>query len=75
MEVKLAAAEETRKRREASRAAIRLPDACELRIGDARQVLADVADNSVPLVLTDPPYGKSRLSLSTSGLPSGRPAS
>jgi DNA modification methylase len=29
----------------------------ELRIGDARIVLADVPDNSVPLVLTDPPYG------------------
>jgi len=29
----------------------------ELRIGDCRQVLADVPDNSVPLILTDPPYG------------------
>jgi DNA modification methylase len=29
----------------------------ELRIGDCREVLADVPDNSVPLILTDPPYG------------------
>jgi predicted methyltransferase len=28
----------------------------ELRIGDCRQVLANIADNSVALVLTDPPY-------------------
>jgi hypothetical protein len=52
------AAEETRQRRAASRAAIRLPDACEYRIGDARQILADVPDDSVPLILTDPPYSQ-----------------
>ena len=33
-----------------------LPDGMELRIGDCRIVLADVPDNSVPLILTDPPY-------------------
>jgi DNA modification methylase len=29
----------------------------ELRIGDAREVLADIADNSVSAIITDPPYG------------------
>jgi hypothetical protein len=29
----------------------------DLRIGDCRKVLADIAPNSVPLILTDPPYG------------------
>lgn len=28
-----------------------------MRIGDCREVLADVPDDSVPLILTDPPYG------------------
>jgi hypothetical protein len=56
-ESKLAAAEETVERREASRGATPLPDGAELRVGDCRVVLADVPDNSVPLVLTDPPYG------------------
>lgn len=30
----------------------------EIRTGDFRQVLADIADNSVDLILTDPPYGE-----------------
>ena len=30
----------------------------ELRIGDARKVLADVADNSTAVVLTDPPHSE-----------------
>jgi hypothetical protein len=54
---KLAAAEETRLHREASRGAVELADGMDLRIGDARDTLADIADNSVPLILTDPPYG------------------
>lgn len=54
---KAAAAEETQARRERSRSAEPLPDGAERRIGDAREVLADVADDSVALVLTDPPYG------------------
>ncbi len=33
-----------------------LPDGMDLRIGDCRKVLADIKDNSVALVLTDPPY-------------------
>jgi hypothetical protein len=45
-------------RREASRNAPPLPDGAELRIGDCREALADIADNSIPLILTDPPYGK-----------------
>lgn len=55
--LKAAAAKETRARREASRVARVIPDAMDLRIGDAREVLADMPDASVALVLTDPPYG------------------
>jgi hypothetical protein len=46
-----------RKRREALRNGMVIPDGMDLRIGDARIVLADIADDSVPLILTDPPYG------------------
>jgi hypothetical protein len=55
-ERKAAAAEEIKARREASRSAEPLADGMELRIGDCRTVLADVPDNSVPLILTDPPH-------------------
>jgi len=48
---------EARRRREASRNAPPLPDGAVLRIGDCREELADIPDNSVPLILTDPPYG------------------
>jgi hypothetical protein len=51
------AAKETVARREASRNAPPDPHGPDLRIGDAREVLLDVPDNSVHLVLTDPPYG------------------
>ena|SRR5271166_675506 len=44
-------------RRAAKLAAESLPDGVDLRVGDAREVLADIAPNSVPLILTDPPYG------------------
>lgn len=54
---KEAAAEKTKARRERSRSAEPLPDGAERRIGDAREVLADVPDSSVALILTDPPYG------------------
>lgn len=56
-ERKAVAAEETKARREASRNAPPIHDDLDLRIGDAREVLVDVADESVALVLTDPPYG------------------
>jgi site-specific DNA-methyltransferase (adenine-specific) len=56
-EAKAERAQETLERREASRGAVPIPDGMELRIGDCRQALADVPDNSVPLILTDPPYG------------------
>lgn len=62
-ERKNAAAEETRIRRAASRGAEPLEDGMELRIGDCRRQLADVPDNSVPLILTDPPYGDDAESL------------
>jgi len=35
----------------------------EIRHGDFREVLADIPDQSVKLILTDPPYGKNYLSL------------
>jgi site-specific DNA-methyltransferase (adenine-specific) len=54
--LKLIAGEETKARREASRSAQPLPDGMELRIGDCRAVLADVPDNSTPLIFTDPPH-------------------
>lgn len=54
---KAAAADATRVRREASRNAAPKANGYDYRIGDARKVLADVAENSVHLVLTDPPYG------------------
>ena len=54
---KLGAAVLTAGKRSKSRTATPLPDGMELRIGDCRIVLADVPDNSVPLILTDPPYG------------------
>lgn len=34
-----------------------LEEGMELRIGNCREVLADIPDNSVSMVLTDPPYG------------------
>ena len=54
---KAAAAAQTKAKREASRNAAPIPDGLDLRIGDAREVLADVENESVSLVLTDPPYG------------------
>lgn len=51
------AAEETRARREASRSATPIISGLDLRIGDARKTLSDIEEDSVHLVLTDPPYG------------------
>jgi hypothetical protein len=42
-------------RRAKATAAI-LPATCDLRLGDFREVLADIPDGSVDVVLTDPPY-------------------
>jgi hypothetical protein len=44
-------------RRAESRAALPLVDNMDYRIGDCRVVLDDIAPNSIPLILTDPPYG------------------
>jgi hypothetical protein len=44
-------------RRERSQAAPPVADGFDLRTGDCRIVLSDIEDNSVPLILTDPPYG------------------
>lgn len=43
--------------RSTSKNAPTLIDGMELRIGDCREVLADIPDNSVSLIFTDPPYG------------------
>jgi hypothetical protein len=43
--------------REARRNALIIPDGMDYRIGDCREVLADIPDDSVALILTDPPYG------------------
>jgi hypothetical protein len=53
---KQAARQATQQRRQASRNAQPLPDGFDYRVGDFREVLADIPDNSVPLILTDPPY-------------------
>ena len=55
--IKAVAGDETKRRHEQSRATAPIPDGMDLRVGDCRVVLADIADNSVPLILTDPPYG------------------
>lgn len=55
--LKMAAKAVAEGRRQASRSAVVIPDGMDLRIGDARIVLNDIAPNSVPLILTDPPYG------------------
>lgn len=39
------------------------PQGCDIRHGDFREVLADVADGSVDVVLTDPPYPEEYLPL------------
>jgi hypothetical protein len=49
--------EEAAWRRLNSLTAPRIQSGMDLRIGDCRVVLSDVADNSIPLILTDPPYG------------------
>lgn len=49
--------EATRLRRERELAAQPLDDGFDYRVGDCREVLADILPNSVPLILTDPPYG------------------
>jgi hypothetical protein len=56
-EIRTRRIEEHREARRQSRSAAPIPDGIELRIGDCRRVLADIPDNSVPLILTDPPYG------------------
>lgn len=35
---------------------VAMPPTCDIRLGDFREVLADVPDGSVDLILTDPPY-------------------
>lgn len=56
-DVKAEAANDTRTRRDVSRAATVLPDAMDYRTGDSRREMESVPDRSLTLVLTDPPYG------------------
>jgi site-specific DNA-adenine methylase len=42
---------------------ITLPQNIDLRYGDFKTVLADIPDNSLDLILTDPPYPKEFLTL------------
>jgi len=55
--IKAVASQETQRRREASRNVPPLPGDPPVRIGNCREVLADIPDNSVAMILTDPPYG------------------
>jgi site-specific DNA-methyltransferase (adenine-specific) len=48
----------TAARRAASHNAPVIPDGMDYRIGDCREMFKDIADASVPLILTDPPYAK-----------------
>jgi hypothetical protein len=57
-EAKAESAGRAEQRRQESRSAPPLPDGMDLRIGDCRDVLADIKDSSVALVLTDPPYAE-----------------
>lgn len=41
----------------------KLPDGVDIRLGDFREVLDDLADNSVDVIITDPPYPAEFLSL------------
>lgn len=43
--------------REARRNAVVIPDGMDYRVGNVREVFNDIANNSVALILTDPPYG------------------
>lgn len=40
-----------------------LPSSVDLRLGDFREVLADIPDNSIDLIFTDPPYPREFLPL------------
>jgi site-specific DNA-methyltransferase (adenine-specific) len=42
---------------------INLPDNCKLYLGDSIQVIKQVPDNSIDLILTDPPYAEKDLPL------------
>ena len=66
------AAADTRTRREVSRGASVLPDAMDLRIGDSREVMADIPEASVQLVLTDPTLYGDQARASTNGSRNGR---
>jgi hypothetical protein len=61
--VKILRSEEAAMRRLDTLTTPALEDGYTYRIGDCRAVLSDIADNSVPLILTDPPYGHDGLIL------------
>jgi hypothetical protein len=55
--LKVLATEGTRTRRLGSLTAPPIESGMDLRIGDCRVMLTNIADASIPLILTDPPYG------------------
>ena len=46
---------------QSSMTAPRIAHGMDYRVGDCRVVLSDIADDSIPLILTDPPYGTERV--------------
>jgi hypothetical protein len=50
--------EQTRERRRASLYAEPLPEGMEYRIGNNREMFDDIEDESIPVIITDPPYGR-----------------
>jgi hypothetical protein len=54
--VKLLGKEESEMRRLDSMTSPALPNGKDYRVGDCREVLSDIEDDSIPLIMTDPPY-------------------
>jgi hypothetical protein len=48
----------TQLRRAADAAAVPLPDGMEYRIGNNREMYGDIEDATIPVIITDPPYGR-----------------
>ena len=55
--------QEARERSERSRSAEPFPDGMDYRVVDCRAGFSDIADNSIPLILTDPPYESAAMPL------------
>lgn len=55
--------EQERTERSNEAAKIQIPEGCQLYQGDFNEVGRNIPDNSIPLILTDPPYGEEYLYL------------